>query len=179
METGERFLGASDFLESLATFRKWLGVDRSRVDPPLVFLSFFSSFSFLFPFFPFISVSLPFRLNLRLSTQTRRDAARHRHAYKRFSVCMFCGWLFVQTVDTRRKVIISLSHLIISANYSPEYSLRPALTSVHGYRRGCGCSVPSALPTRRLRTHPPFSLAVSYGLRPSRPLLLASPPPAP
>lgn len=161
----KRFLGASDFLESPPT----LSQTASRtVGPPLVLLPSFSlslslsrllthsltqSLTLSHTFYPLtlflssylsVSVSLPPRLNLRFSTQTRR-AARSTGTliHVPLFVCFVGG--SVQTVDARREVIISLSHLIISANYSPEYSLRPALTSVHGYRaRGCGCTLSSS-----------------------------------
>lgn len=97
-----------------------------------VFVSFFPSFSSL-SFLSLNSFSSFFdSISVCNTDVTRRGTGS---LLQRFSVCMFCGWLFVQTVDTRREVIISLSHLIISANYSPEYSLRLALTSVHGYRQ--------------------------------------------
>lgn len=78
----------------------------------------------------------------------------------RLFVCFVGG--SVQTVDARREVIISLSHLIISANYSPEYSPRPALTSVHGYRAGVGVHSPLPLAVCAHETHPLAPLAASF-----------------
>lgn len=196
----KRFLGASDFLESPPT----LSQTASRtVGPPLVLLppplSLFLVHSLIHSLshslshihstlspsfsphtFPFPS---PFHRDSISVSPHRRAALRSTGTliHVPLFVCFVGG--SVQTVDARREVIISLSHLIISANYSPEYSLRPALTSVHGYRaRGCGCTLSSS--TRPVcvsfSSLPPSSYFRSLVLLALAGLSLAlSPPPLP
>lgn len=87
----ERFLGASDFLESPVS-QKYGFVDRKAV---FRLSSFFVSV-------PLHSLATPVSLSLSLPISIpshRRGTAQPRHAHTRTSVCMFCGWL---CSDSRR-----------------------------------------------------------------------------
>lgn len=70
-----------------------------------------------------LSISLPLSLPISIPSHGRGMASGTLIHVPLF-VCFVGG--SVQTVDARREVIISLSHLIISANYSPEYIFAPA-----------------------------------------------------